>query len=442
MNNLPSPNKLQMLQNALHAKAKAQPAFRFYSLWDKIHRRDTLAMAWKRVKANRGTCGVDGETIKAVETKGVEKWLEEISEELKGQTYTCKPLRRIWIPKSNGDKRPLSIPTLRDRVVQMAVNLILSPIFEADFHKRQYGFRKGIDAKIAVRRIYWNVSRNGYQEVVDADLKNFFGTIPHAPLLKCLERRIADGNILSLIKRWLKAPVVERKRRHEIRTTEAKDTGRGAPQGGVISPLLGNLYFRRFLLGWEKFGLFERLKTDIVSYADDFVICCKRGNAGEAYDAMMKVMKVIGLEVNEEKTSIRTLPEESFDFLGYTFGRMYTHKGRSYIGTKPSKKSIKRVTSEIHEITSLRFSQTPIEDRVMRLNWVLRGWSNYFNQGPVIPVYQKIEKYTVRRLQIWNARKHKIKGRGFKQLPESKIYGELRLFKLPSKRADMPNAKA
>lgn len=251
-------NHVQKLQTALRAKAKAEPNFRFCTLWDKIGRADVLREAWRRCRSNSGAAGVDGETTDDVKAMGVERWLGDLQQELSRGTYHVQPLLRVWIPKKGGGQRPLSIPTVRDRVVQTATMLVLGPIFEPDLQPEQFGFREGRSAKDAVRQVHGLVGRGGRREVVDADLSSYFTTIPHGQLMKCVARRVADGRVLKLIKAWLQAPLVERTRRHETRTRESKRTSRGTPQGGVISPLLANLYFRRFLLGWKRTAAHHR----------------------------------------------------------------------------------------------------------------------------------------------------------------------------------------
>jgi RNA-directed DNA polymerase len=300
---------VETLQTSLQTKAKTEPAFRFYSLWDKICREDVLREAYCRCRENAGAAGVDGETFERIEAQGQERWLKALREELVSGRYAPKPLLRVWIPKSNGGQRPLGIPTIRDRAVQMAAVLILSPIFEADLLPQQYGFRPGVDAKMALRRVYWHVTQHGRREVVDADLRDYFTSIPHAPLLRSLARRIADGRVLRTIKRWLTAPVVERVNGRPVQTAEARRRRRGTPQGGVISPLLANCYFRRFLLAWQYHGHQEELNAHVVNYADDFVICCRPGNAEAALDRMKRLMTRLGLEVNTAKTRIARLPD-------------------------------------------------------------------------------------------------------------------------------------
>jgi RNA-directed DNA polymerase len=234
---LPTPSEtVEKLQTSLQTKAKAEPAFRFYALWDKVCRPDVLHEAYQRCRANAGAAGVDGETFGGIEARGVERWLERLREELVSGRYVPQPLLRVWIPKGNGGQRPLGIPTIHDRVVQMAAVLVLGPIFEADLLPQQYGFRPGLDAKMALRRVYWHVTQHGRREVVDADLRDYFTSIPHGPLMRSLSRRIADGRLLHTIKGWLTAPVVEIIGGRPVRTTEARRTKRGVPQGGVSTP--------------------------------------------------------------------------------------------------------------------------------------------------------------------------------------------------------------
>jgi group II intron reverse transcriptase/maturase len=284
---LPTPSEtVEKLRTSLQAKAKAEPDFRFYGLWDKLYRKDVLTEAYARCRANAGAAGVDGETFARIETHGRERWLETLREELAAGNYAPAPLLRVWIPKSNGGKRPLGIPAIRDRVVQMAAVLVIGPIFETDLLPQQYGFRPGLDAKMALRRVYWHVTQHGRREVVDADLRDYFTSIPHVPLMRSLSRRIADGRMLHVIKGWLTAPVVEVIDGRAVQTAEARRTKRGTPQGGVISPLLANCYFRRFLLAWHGHGHRDQLDAHVVNYADDFVICCRPGNAPEAMARM------------------------------------------------------------------------------------------------------------------------------------------------------------
>src|SRR5262249_16060228 len=301
---------------------------------------------------NAGTAGVDGETFSRIDAHGVEQWLGVLRDELVSGRYEPKPLLRGWIPKGNGGQRPLGIPCIRDRGVQMAGGVVIGPFFGADLLPQQYGFRPGMDAKMALRRVYWHVTQHGRREVVDADLRDYFTSIPHSPLMRSLSRRIADGRMLHVIKGWLTAPVVEVIDGRRVRTAEAKRTKRGTPQGGVISPLVANCYFRRFLLAWHSHGHRDQLDAHVVNYADDFVICCRPGNAEVAMTRMAKLTTRLGLEVNTTKTRIVRLPEEQFDFLGYTVGRFYGKDGRPYFGTRPSRKAVKSLLRRIHERTA------------------------------------------------------------------------------------------
>src|SRR5580700_51293 len=326
---------------ALHAKAKTEAGYRFYTLYDKIYRGDILAHAYAQCRSNQGAPGVDGHDFPDVEAYGVERWLGELAIALREETYRPEPIRRVLIPKANGKLRPLGISTLRDRVCMTAAMLMLDPIFEADLPPEQYAYRQGRNAQQAVIDAEEKLYR-GHLDVVDADLADYFGSIPHADLMRSLARRIVDGRVLHLIKMWLECAVEETDDRgRKTRTTEAKDSGCGIPQGSPISPLLANIYMRRFVLGWKKLGLEDSLGTRIVTYADDLVILCRRGNAEEALNRMRELMGKLKLTVNEEKTRICKVPEGEFDFLGYTFGRMYQKTtGKAYIGMRPSKKSI------------------------------------------------------------------------------------------------------
>jgi RNA-directed DNA polymerase len=439
---LPKPlESVEKLQTSLQTKAKAEPAFRFYALWDKVYRKDVLLEAYQRCRANAGAPGVDRETFEAIETQGVERWLGTLREELSSGNYVPRPLLRVWIPKSNGGQRPLSIPTIRDRVAQMAVVLVIGPIFEADLLPQQYGFRPGMDAKMALRRVYWHVTQHGRREVVDADLRDYFTSIPHGPLMRCLSRRIVDGRMLRIIKSWLTAPVVENIDGRTTQTAEARRRKRGTPQGGVISPLLANCYFRRFLLAWHGHGHQNELDAYVVNYADDLVICCRPGNAAAALARMSVLMTRLGLGVNTAKTRIARLPEESFDFLGYTVGRFFGKGGRPYIGTRPSKKSVKSLLRRIHARTSHQWYVDEPQNTVARLSSMLRGWCGYFDQGPVMDIYEVVRAYTERRVRRWLMRRTGRRGVGFRQIPDEHLYERLGLYSIPRRRVDLPRAK-
>src|SRR5262245_54195477 len=328
---LTPPAKVGKLQDALRAKAKSAPAYRFYLLYHKVYRGDVLAHAYDRCRANGGAAGVDGQTFADIEKDGgLEPWLAELSDDLRQKTYQPKPVRRVWIPKPDGKQRPLGIPTIRDRVVQMAAVLVLEPIFATDLEPEQYAYRPDQSALDAVQAVHRLVNQ-GYTEVVDADLSGYFDSIPHHELMKCVARRVSDRHLLHLVKMWLEAPVEETDEQgRKQRTTRNKDEGRGTPQGGVASPLLANLYMRRFVLGWKQLGHEQRLDAHIVNYADDFVILTC-GRAEEALATMRDMMAKLKLTVNEKKTRRCSIPVETFTFLGFTFGPQTSWRtGRVY----------------------------------------------------------------------------------------------------------------
>jgi RNA-directed DNA polymerase len=442
---LPTPvNKVKTLQIALHTKAKAEPSYRFYTLWDKVYRADILKVAYRRCRGNGGSHGTDQETFADIEAKGLETWLGKLQKELKDKTYSPKPLRRVWIPKADGKSmRPLSIACIRDRVVQIAMLLVLNPIFEADLLPEQYGFRPNVDAKMAIRRVYYHVTQFHRTEIIDADLKDYFTSIPHGDLMKCITRRIADRQILQTIKQWVVVPVVEVKGGKHIKSTEAKDRHRGVYQGSPISPLLSNCYFRRFLLAWKKLGYEESLNARIVNYADDFVICCRPFTSEKANDAMRQIISRIGLQINQDKTQVVNLAKKGhFDFLGYTVGTFINKEGAAYYGTKPSKKALKKAIRKIHDETSRQWLMSTAEIRVIQINRILQGWCGYFNQGPVLASYKILRAYTERRLRRWLVNKAELRGTtGYRQFPDEFLYEELGLYKIAQVMADVPRAK-
>jgi len=436
------PAKVRKLQAALHAKAKESPSYRFYALYDKVYREDILAYAYSSCKANGGAAGVDGQEFADIEAYGADRWLGELAEALRTKTYRPQAVRRVYIPKADGKQRPLGIPTITDRVAQMAALQVLGPIFEADLQPEQYAYRPNRSALDAVKEVH-TLLNAGHTEVVDADLSGYFDSIPHAELMKSVARRVSDKHTLHLIKMWVTAPVEESDDRGgKHRTTRNKDQGRGVPQGAPISPLLSNLYMRRFVLGWKVLGHEKRLDAHIVNYADDYVICC-RGTAKVADRAMRSLMSRLKLTVNEAKTQVRRVPDESFDFLGYTIGRCYSPRtGRSYIGTRPSKKRVQRICATVSEMTSRRRLLQDVSEQVGALNRVLRGWANYFCLGPVSKAYRAVDAHVRQRLRRWLCSKHKIDSSGWSRYPDTYLDETLGLVKLSVLTRDFPWAQA
>src|SRR5499427_3269462 len=441
VSNLTTPESVQKLQTALHDKAKEAPNFRFYALYDKVYRKDVLAFAYECCKANDGAAGVDGQRFEDIEAYGKERWLDELAQELKSRTYQPLPVRRVYIPKPDGKQRPLGVPAIRDRTAEMAAVLVLEPIFEADLQPEQYAYRPDRSALDAVRAVH-KLLNTGHREVVDADLSSYFDTIPHAELLKSVARRVADGALLHLIKMWLEAPVEETDERgNKRRSTRNRDDRKGTPQGSPLSPLLSNLYMRRFVLGWKKLGHEKRLKAYIVNYADDLVICC-RDQATEALITMRNMMTKLQLTVNETKTRVCKLPEEKFDFLGYTFGRCYSPKtGRAYLGTVPSKKRVTRVCDAISSETGRSTTLLDAEIVVGKLNRMLNGWANYFCLGPVSKAYRVVEQHACKRLRQWLCAKHDLQWPATTHYPVVALHDRLGLARLTTRTSSFPWAK-
>jgi group II intron reverse transcriptase/maturase len=433
--------KVQKLQAALHAKAKESPSFCFYALYDKVYRNDVLFTAFWQCRRNDGSPGVDGQTFDEIIEYGVERWLGELAEELRTKRYEPRAVRRVWIPKPDGKQRPLGIPTIKDRVVQTALLLVLEPIFEADLPAEQYAYREGKSALAAVQEVH-RLACYGHSEVVDADLSGYFDSIPHVELMRCLARRVSDKAVLHLVKLWLDAAVEETDERgHTQRTTRNKDEGRGTPQGAPLSPLLANLYMRRFVLGWKQLGHESRFCARIVNYADDFVILC-RGRADEAMAAMRDMMTRLKLTVNETKTRICKLPAQSFDFLGYTIGMYWSWKQRRMVlSTRPSAKAIKRLKAKISEATRKNMTLLNVEVVVGRLNRMITGWANYFCRGPVSNAYRTIDKHVENRLRQWLGGKHKQSGLRHDLYPNEYLHGALGLVQLTARPRNGPCAK-
>lgn len=423
---LKTPDKIRTFQRKLYLKAKAEPDFRFYQLYDKIYREDILHHAYRLAKSNGGAPGVDGVTFRMIESEGLEEWLSGIREELRSKTYKPKPVRRVMIPKPGGGERPLGIPTIKDRVVQTATKLVIEPIVEADLEPNTYGYRPKKRALGAVQKVH-KLLREGYTEVVDADLSKYFDTIPHTELMKCLARRIVDRNVLHLIKQWLKSPVEERDRNGKRRMSGGKKSRQGVPQGGVISPLLANLYSNRLLKYWRITERGKAFQAYVVSYADDFVIL-SRGGARQALEWTQKVIEQMGLTLNEEKTVIRDALKERFDFLGYTFGRVWFKKdGSWYMGAGPSKVSIDRLKRKVRK--QLRPQEKGTWPEVCkRLNALLKGWSAYFSYGTTQPAFRAVERNVYERVRVFLVQRHKVRSRGISRFPSEKVFGKMGVF--------------
>ena len=419
---LATPDKIRTLQRALYVKAKQEPTRRFHFLYDKVWREDILAYAYACCRANGGAPGVDGETFTRIEEYGVDLWLNAVREEVRTGRYTPQPVKRVMIPKPGGvGQRPLGVPTIRDRVVQTAETLVLEPMFEADFDEAAFGYRPKRSALDAVRTVHQAIDE-GHTEIVDADLSKYFDTIPHSALMACIARRVSDGKMLHLLKMWLKAPVEETDARGNRRRSGGKKATRGTPQGGVASPLLANIYMHRFIKAFRKYGLDRRYGAVLVVYADDFVVLCRHG-AAEVLKVTRRWMAGIGLTLNETKTRMCNARCESFDFLGYTFGPMYSPRtGGRYNGAQPSKKAVASIKENIRR--RLRpGNQAPWEDVVRALNRTVRGWAAYFSYGSAAKARHAVQLHlyhTVRRF-LW--RRHKVAGSGFRQFPMQREIG-------------------
>jgi RNA-directed DNA polymerase len=425
---LETPEKIRTLQKKLYLKAKAEPAFRFYLLYDKVWRDDVLRHAFRLAKANGGAPGVDDVTFAAIEVAGLDEWLTGIGKQLRERTYRPDPVRRVMIPKPNGGERPLGIPTIRDRVVQTAAKLVIEPIFEADLEPNAYGYRPKRSAWQAVKAVHV-LLRQGYTDVVEGDLTKYFDTIPHDQLMRSVARRIVDKDILRLIKMWLKTPIEETDKDGRKRLTGGKRSKQGTPQGGVISPLLANLYMNRFLKYWRLTEQGRKLKAHVIAYADDFVIL-SRGCAEEAKAWAAATMTRLGLTLNEMKTSLRNAREERFDFLGYSFGPHYFPKdGHRYLGASPAKKCVVRLKPRISAILQ-RGNKDPWPDVCVVLNRMLVGWAHYFSYGTCTSAYSAIDHHVATRVRRFLVDRHKVSTHGIRCFSETRIFSELGVVRL------------
>jgi len=424
---LPTLDKVRKLQLTLYRKARSDKRYRFWSLYGEVLRADVLETAWQRVAANGGAAGVDGETIEAVALNPERKaiWMEEIRKELRSKTYRPSPMRRVVIPKANGGERLLGIPTVKDRMVQMAVYLVLMPIFEADFHPRSFGFRPRRSAHQAVEAIRESL-RIGKTEVVDADLSKYFDTIPHRELLRQVAKRVSDGMILKLIKRWLRAPIMEEDNEGGKRMKANKA---GTPQGGVISPLLANIHLNPLDHAVNE-GCGE--KPRLIRYADDLVIICRSGEGMGFRERLNRWLQAKGLKLNESKTRLVNSRRESFSFLGFTFRWQRSRKGTYYVHTEASSKSCQAFRDQIRSILNRTTTWRRTPDIVHEVNQKIQGWSNYFVLANHHRRFRKTNYFLAHRLRQWLWRKHGNRSGKYEKWPDELLFEKYKLYKLPT----------
>jgi group II intron reverse transcriptase/maturase len=422
-----TPDKVRQLQIALYRKAKAEPKYRFWSLYGELLRKDVLETALAAQQRNDGAAGVDGQSMESITADPAQRqqWLDRLQEELKTKTYRPSPVRRVMIPKSSGGERPLGIPTVKDRVVQTAVYLVLMPILEADFHPCSHGFRPKRRAHQAIAEIQQAVQR-GYVEIIDADLSKYFDTIPHRQLMKAVARRVSDGGVLRLIKSWLRAPVVEEDQDGKRRVIPNR---RGTPQGGVISPLLANLYLNPLDHGVNGNTSGQ---ARMVRYADDFVIACAAGRGGGLIARLKKWLQAKGLTLNEVKTRIVNIREEGINFLGFNLTWRKSFGGRGYLHVEPGQKSRRALREKLGAILNHWTQGRLIRDAVAEVNRVLRGWAGYFHYGNSVSVMKRMKHYSQNRLRRWLWRKHGCRRSLWEHYVPEQLHQRYGLYELPT----------
>ena len=431
---LSTPSTIRTLQRKLYRKAKSESGFRFYALYDKVCRADILSHAYALVRANKGASGIDGRTWEAIDAEeGKAGFLTKLQAELKSKRYRAQAVRRVWLPKPDGSQRPLGIPTIKDRVVQMAVKLVIEPIFEADFCETSYGFRPNRSAHDAADAVA-EALHAGYGYVIDADLSQYFDSIPHANLMAAVAERIADGAVLGLIKQWLTAAVVEEADNGTTRSRGGKGTRKGTPQGGVISPLLANLYLHAVDRIWARREVGQRLRAKIVRYADDLVVLCVR-DVDPSLKVLRHLLGRLGLRLNEEKTRGVNAWKERFDFLGFSFGlRKGRKSGKVYPHVEPSPQSIQRLKARVTRMTARSLTPIPLPQVVNTLSQYVRGWAGYFHYRNSSKSLGRVKWHVEERLRTHLRKRHKVKSRaaGYEQFPTHMLYARYGLFKLPT----------